>query len=176
MTYYVQDITIGCVRKHIDMAIDNGILEEDQYKLLDEFTLRFLEIYRQLAKTLEHMKKCGIILFYENWIGYSKDGEISITPEIMKNIQKIRRDLMKKKHDVVEFNLTAHRTAKKVINFKQEWKESLAEVKDESGNVLGIKYYWKEYAVILKASSKAVQRYLETYCANTLEAYVSNKD
>ena len=24
---------------------------------------------------------------------------------------------------------------------------------------LGIKYYWKEYAVILKASSKALQRY-----------------
>ncbi|MBT2729216.1 hypothetical protein J7E63_20175 [Bacillus sp. ISL-75] len=162
-------------QKHIDLAIENDLLEEDQTKLLDEFTLYCLEIYGQLVKTLEHMKKCGIILFYENWIGYSKDGKVSINPEIMKKIQKTRRDLMKK-HDVVEFNLTAHRNAKKVIHFKREWKEALAEVKDESGNVLGIKYYWKEYAVILKASSKAVQRYLETYCADVLEAYVTNKD
>ncbi|MDQ0202175.1 hypothetical protein [Neobacillus ginsengisoli] len=162
-------------QKHIDLAIENGLLEEDQTKLLDEFTLHCLEIYGQLVKTLEHMKKCGIILFYENWMGYGKDGKVNINPEIMKKIQKTRRDLMKK-HDVVEFNLTAHRNAKKVKNFKLEWKQALAEVKDEFGNVLGIKYYWKEYAVILKATSKVVQRYLETYCAEELEAYVNNKD
>ena len=81
-----------------------------------------------------------------------------------------------KKHDVVEFNLIAHGNAKKVKNFKREWKQALAEVKDENGNVLGIKYYWKEYAVILKATSKAVQRYLEMYCVNALEAYVNDKD
>jgi hypothetical protein len=157
------------------MAIKSSIVDEDQTKLLDEFTQHSLEIYGQLAKTLEHMKKCGIILFYENWIGYSKDGKVSINPEIMKKIQKTRRDLMKK-HDVVEFNLTAHRNAKKVINFKIEWKQALAQLKDEFGNVLGIKYYWKEYAVILKATSKAVRRYLETYCAEALDAYVNNKD
>ncbi|WP_257129251.1 hypothetical protein [Bacillus cereus] len=162
-------------QNHIDLTIENGLLEEDQTKLLDEFTLRCLEIYRQLAKTLEHMNKCGIILFYENWIGYSNDGKVSINPEIMKRIQKTRRDLMKK-HDVVEFNLIAHRNAKKVINFQFELKEALAEVKDELGNVLGIKYYWKEYAVILKATSKAVHRYLEKYCAEALEAYMNNKD
>ncbi|MBT2663930.1 hypothetical protein J7J00_00175 [Bacillus sp. ISL-4] len=162
-------------QKHIDLTIENGLLEEDQTKLLDEFTLHCLDIYGQLVKTLEHMKKCGIIFFYENWIGYSKEGKISINPEIMKKIQNIRRDLMKK-HDVVEFNLTAHRNAKKVKNFKLEWKQALAEVKDEFGNVLSIKYYWKEYAVILKGTSKAVQRYLETYCAEALEAYVNNKD
>ncbi|MCY8783383.1 hypothetical protein MOD86_03145 [Bacillus spizizenii] len=53
-------------QKHIDKAIENGIIEEEQTKLLDEFTQYCLEIYGQLAKTLEHMKKCGIILFYEN--------------------------------------------------------------------------------------------------------------
>ena len=162
-------------QKHIDMVIEHGILEEDQMQLLDEFTAHCLEIYGQLAKTLEHMKKCGIILFYENWMGYGKDGKVDINPEIMKKIQKTRRDLMKK-HDVVEFNLTAHYNAKKVKNFKREWKQALAEVKDEFGNVLGIKYYWKEYAVILKASSKAVQRYLEMYCSDALEAYVNDKD
>lgn len=162
-------------QKHIDKAIQSGILEEDQTKLLDEFTQHCLEIYGQLVKTLEHMKKCGIILFYENWMAYGDDGKVSINPEIMKKILKARREL-KKKHDVVEFNLTAHRNAKKVKNFKREWKEVLAEVKDENGNNLGIKYYWKEYAVILKASSKAVQRYLETYCADSLEAYVNDKD
>ncbi|MCA1200855.1 hypothetical protein [Priestia flexa] len=162
-------------QKHIDKAVEIGIIDEDQTKLLDEFTLYCIEIYRQLAKTLEHMKTCGIILFYENWMGYSKDGKISINPEIMKKIQKVRRDLMKK-HDVVEFNLTAHRNAKKVINFKCEWKQALAEVKDEFGSVLGIKYYWKEYAVILKATSKAVQRYLEMYCTDALESYVSEKE
>ncbi|MBT2715418.1 hypothetical protein [Bacillus sp. ISL-57] len=162
-------------QKHIDLTIENGLLEEDQTKLLDEFTLHCLDIYGQLVKTLEHMKKCGIISFYENWIGYSKEGKISINPEIMKKIQNTRRDLMEK-HNVVEFNLTAHRNAKKVKNFKLEWKQALAEVKDEFGNVLGIKYYWKEYAVILKGTSKAVQRYLETYCAEALEAYVNNKD
>ncbi|MBZ5753036.1 hypothetical protein [Metabacillus rhizolycopersici] len=162
-------------QKHINIAVELGIIDEDQTKLLDEFTQYCLEIYGQLAKTLEHMKKCGIILFYENWKGYCKDGKVDINPEIMKKIEKTRRDLMEK-HDVVEFNLTAHGNAKKVKNFKREWKEALAEVKDENGNKLGIKYYWKEYAVILKASSKAVQRYLETYCADALEAYVTNKD
>ncbi|MEH7082780.1 hypothetical protein V7139_08600 [Neobacillus drentensis] len=162
-------------QKHIDLTIENGLLEEDQTKLLDEFTLRCLEIYRQLAKTLEHMKKCGIILFYENWMACGKDGMFDIKPEIMKKIQKTRRDLMKK-HDVVEFNLTAHRNAKKVINFQREWNQALSEVTDEFGNVLNIKYYWKEYAVILKATSKAVQRYLELYCADAIEAYVNNKD
>jgi hypothetical protein len=161
--------------KHIGMVIESGIIEEDQTKLLDEFTQHCLEIYRQLDKTLEHMRKCGIILFYENWLGYGKDGKVSINPEIMKKIQKTRRRLMKK-HDVVEFNLTAHRNAKKVKNFKREWKQALAEVKDEFDNVLGIENYWKEYAVILKATSKAVQRYLETYCADELETYVNDKD
>ncbi|MCT1904334.1 hypothetical protein [Oceanobacillus sojae] len=161
-------------QKHIDMVTKHGILEENQIKLLDEFTAQCLEIYGQLAKTLEHMKKCGIILFYENWMAYGKDGKFNINPELMKKIQKTRLDLMKK-HDVVEFNLTAHYNAKKVKAFKREWKQALAEVKDENGNKLGIKYYWKEYAVILKASSKAVQRYLEAYCADALEAYMNNK-
>ncbi|PGT15170.1 hypothetical protein [Bacillus cereus] len=162
-------------QKHIDMAIESGIIEEDQTKLLDEFTQHCLGIYGQLAKTLEHMKKCGIILFYENWKGYNKTGKINISSEIMDKIQKTRRDLMKK-HDVVEFNLTAHGNARKVRAFKCEWKKTLAEVKDENGNNLGIKYYWKEYAVILQETSKAVHRYLEMYCVDALEAYVNDKD
>lgn len=162
-------------QKHIDMAIESGIIEEYQTKLLDEFTQHCLGIYGQLAKTLEHMKKCGIILFYENWKGYNKTGKINISSEIMDKIQKARRDLMKK-HDVVEFNLTAHGNAKKVRAFENEWKKTLAEVKDENGNNLGIKYYWKEYAVILQEASKAVQRYLEMYCVDALEAYVKDKD
>lgn len=36
--------------------------------------------------------------------------------------------------------------------------------------------YWKEYAVILKATSKAVQRYLEAYCVGELKAYENDKD
>ena len=162
-------------QKHIDMAIKNGIIEEDQTKLLDEFTQHCLEIYGQLAKTLEHMKKCGIILFYENWKGYSKTGKVNICPETMKRIKKLRRELMKK-HDVVEFNLIAHVNAKKVKEFKREWKQALAEVKDEFDNILGIEFYWKEYAVILKTTSKAVQRYLETYCVDELAAYMSESD
>lgn len=162
-------------QRHIDLAIGEGLLEDDQTKLLDEFTQYCLEIYGQLAKTLEHMKKCGIILYYENWMAYGNDGKVNINPNIMKKIQKNRRDLMNK-HDVVEFNLTAHRNAKKVINFKNEWKQALSEVEDDLGNVLGIKYYWKEYAVILKGTSKAVQRYLELYCAEALEAYVSSEE
>lgn len=162
-------------QKHINMVIERGIIEEGQTKLLDEFMAHCLEIYRQLARTLEHMKKCGIILFYENWMGYGEGGKISISPEIMKQIQKTRRELMKK-YDVVEFNLVAHRNAKKVKNFKCEWKQVLAEVKDEDGNSLRIKCYWKEHAVILKATSKAVHRYLETYCVDALEAYMNNKD
>ncbi|PDY83595.1 hypothetical protein [Bacillus cereus] len=162
-------------QKHINMVIERGIIEEGQTKLLDEFMANCLGIYRQLVRTLEHMKKCGIILFYENWMGYGEDGRISISPEIMKRIQKIRRELMKK-HEVVEFNLVAHRNAKKVKNFKCEWKQMLAEIKDESGNKLGIKYYWKEHAVILKATSKAVHRYLEMYCVDALEAYMNDKE
>ncbi|MEK4404014.1 hypothetical protein MKZ26_06140 [Sporosarcina sp. FSL K6-6792] len=162
-------------QKHIDLAIKSSIIDEDQLKLLDEFTQYCIEIYRQLAKTLEHMKKCGIILFYENWKCYGNTGKINICPETMKRIQKVRRDLMKK-HDVVEFNLIAHRNAKKVKDFKREWKQALAEVKDEFDNVLGIEFYWREYAVILKATSKAVQRYLETYCVGALESYVNDKD
>lgn len=52
----------------------------------------------------------------------------------MKRIQKLRRDLMKK-YDFVEFNLIAHGNAKKVKNFKREWKLTLAGVKDEFDNV-----------------------------------------
>lgn len=162
-------------QRHIDLAIENGLLGEDQTKLLDEFALHCLEIYGQLTKTLEHMKKCGIILFYENWKGYSKTGEINICPETMKRIQKVRRDLMKK-HNVVEYNLIAHGNAKKVKDFKLEWKQALAEVKDEFDNTLGIKHYWKEYAVILKATSKAVLRYLEAYCVDSLESYMNDKN
>jgi hypothetical protein len=162
-------------QKHITMAIESGIIEEDQTKLLDEFTQYCLEIYGQLAKTLEHMKKCGIILFYENWKGYSKRGEVNICPETMKRILKLRRDLMRK-HDVVEFNLIAHRNAEKVKNFNREWKQALAEVKDENGTILGIEYYWKEYTIILKDTSKAVQRYLEMYCIDALETYLNDKD
>jgi hypothetical protein len=162
-------------QKHITMAIESGIIEEDQTKLLDEFTQYCLEIYGQLAKTLEHMKKCGIILFYEYWKGLGKKGEVNICPETMKRIEKLRRDLMKK-HDVVEFNLIAHRNAKKVKNFNREWKQALAEVKDENGTILGIEYYWKEYAIILQDKSKAVQRYLETYCIDALETYLNDKD
>lgn len=162
-------------QKHINMVIERGIIKEGQTKLLDEFMAHCLEIYRQLARTLEHMKKCGIILFYENWMGYGEGGKISISPGIMKQIQKTRRELMKK-YDVVEFNLVAHRNAKKVKNFKCEWKQMLAEVKDKDGNKLGIKYCWKEHAVILKTTSKAVHRYLEMYCVDALEAYTNKKD
>ncbi|WP_226639866.1 hypothetical protein [Priestia flexa] len=162
-------------KKHIDMVVGYGILEEDQLKVLDEFTQYCLGIYGQLAKSLEHMKKCGIIVFYEQWKGYAENGKLDINPEVMKGILKERKNLMKK-HGVVEFNLSAHQNARKVKSFNSEWKEVLAKVKDESGNILGIKYYWKEYVVISKATSKAIQLYLETYCADALESYFNKKD
>jgi hypothetical protein len=162
-------------QKHIDMAINLGIIEENQTKILDEFTQHCLEIYGQLAKTLVHMRNCGIILFYEVWKCESKTGKVNISAETMKRIQKVRRTLMKK-HNVSEYNLTTLGNAKKVKTFKREWKQSLGEIKDEFDNVLGIEFYWKEYAVILKATSKAVQKYLETYCADELDNYVNDKD
>lgn len=78
-------------------------------------------------------------------------------------------------HDVVEFNLIAHANAKKVKNFEREWKQALAEVKDEFDNVLGIESYWKEFTVLLKDTSKAVQTYLKTYCVGELETYLKIK-
>ncbi|MGG0577512.1 hypothetical protein ABE036_26660 [Priestia aryabhattai] len=162
-------------KKHIDMVTGHGILEEDQLKVLDEFTQYCLEIYGQLAKSLEHMRKCGIIVFYEQWKGYAENGKLDINPEVMKGILQERKNLMKK-HDVVEFNLSAHQNAKKVKSFNSEWKEVLAKMKDESGNILGIKYYWKEYVIVSKATSKAIQLYLETYCADALDSYFNKKN
>ncbi|MGR5866389.1 hypothetical protein ACT7DZ_28490 [Bacillus cereus] len=60
---------------------------------------------------------------------------------------------------------------KKSRNYYEEWEEKLSKIKDENGVTLGLSYWYKTYAIILKASEKRIISYLEKYNKDVIELY-----
>ena len=163
--------------EHIQDLKDNNIIRKGEDRIVDDFTYMTKEITNQLASTLNRMEKAGIIEYYPVYKGHVKetDKKISLHETTVKKILALQRELMER-YDVNEWYLAHYKNSKKTVQYYKEWKEGLAEVTDENGNVLGLDYWYKTYAIILKARKKKIIRYLEKYNKEVIEKFKQDED
>jgi hypothetical protein len=163
--------------EHIQDLKDNNIIRKGEDRIVDDFTYMTKEITNQLASTLNRMEKAGIIEYYPVYKGHVKetDKKISLHETTVKKILTLQRELMEK-YDVNEWYLAHYKNSKKTVQYYKEWKEGLAEITDEDGNVLGLDYWYKTYAIILKARKKKIIRYLEIYNKEAIERFKQNEE
>ncbi|MBE7122998.1 hypothetical protein [Bacillus cereus] len=151
---------------------NNNIICEGEERILNDFIHDIQKIQNQLAGTLNRMQKAKIIEYFPVYKGFVKEEGITVNlhENTVKKIVSLRRDLMKQ-YDVNEWYLSVYSNTKKSRNYYEEWEEKLSKVKDENGVTLGLSYWYKTYAIILKASEKRIISYLEKYNKDVIELY-----
>lgn len=163
--------------QHLQDLESNNIIFEGEDRILDDFTYMVKEINNQLAGTLSRMQKADIIEYYPEYKGHLMEtGEtITLHEDTVKQILTLKRNLMEK-HDVNDWYISLYKNAPKTKAYNQEWNAGLAQVTDEKGEVLRLDYYYKVYAIILKARKKKVIKYLERYNKDVIERFKQNEE
>lgn len=136
----------------------------DNVKLLNDFIQYSNELMGQLEATLERLDKNNIINLlpvYKAKI-IDGDGKIQVTelsPNVVAELSDKKRKLLEK-YDVTEFDINFLHNKKEVIEFKQEWKEYLANDVKYKKKHLPIIFYWKAWAMFMKSTTKRTKSYL----------------
>ncbi len=151
---------------------NNNIIYEGEERILNDFIHDIQKIQNQLAGTLNRMQKAKIIEYFPVYKGFVKEEgkTVNLHENTVKKIVSLRRELMKQ-YDVNEWYLNVYSNTKKSCNYYEEWEEKLSKIKDENGVTLGLSYWYKTYAIILKASEKRIISYLEKYNKDVIELY-----
>lgn len=151
---------------------NNNIIYEGEERILNDFIHDIQKIQNQLAGTLNRMQKAKIIEYFPVYKGFVKEERktVNLHENTVKKIVSLRRELMKQ-YDVNEWYLNVYSNTKKSRNYYEEWEEKLSKIKDENGVTLGLSYWYKTYAIILKASEKRIISYLEKYNKDVIELY-----
>ncbi|NMA72584.1 MAG: hypothetical protein GX963_00130 [Bacteroidales bacterium] len=136
----------------------------DNVKLLNDFIQYSNELMGQLEATLERLDKNNIINLlpvYKAKI-VDADGKFQVTelpPNVVAELSDKKRKLLEK-YDVTEFDINFLHNKKEVIEFKQEWKEYLANDVKYKKKHLPIIFYWKAWAMFMKSTTKRTKSYL----------------
>ncbi|HEB4954203.1 TPA: hypothetical protein R0D49_003866 [Bacillus cereus] len=162
--------------QHLQDLKANNIIFEGEERILDDFTYMVKEINNQLAGTLNRMQKAGIIEYYPVYKGHlmGKGKTISLHEDTVKQILTLKRKLMEN-YNVNDWYISLYKNASKTKAYYQSWRNELAQVTDENGDVLGLDYFYKVYAIILKASKKKIITYLEKYNKDVIEKFKQNE-
>lgn len=162
---------------HIQELRESKVILDGEDRILDDFTYIVKEINNQLAGTLNRMQKAGIIEFYPVYKGHIKetDETINLHENTVKEILSLQRNLMEQ-YNVNEWYLAHYQNAPRTKEYNKVWEIELARVKDEKGEVLGLDYFYKLYAIMLKATKKKIIKYLEKYNMEAIEGFKRNEE
>lgn len=141
-------------------------------RILNDFINITKTIQNQLAGTLNRMHKAKIIEYYPVPKGFVEKSQetINLHENTVKKILMLQRELMEY-YDVNEWYLSTYYNTKKSRAFRSEWKEKLSQITDENGAEIGLSFWYKSYAIILKARKKKIIHYLETYNKEVIEQF-----
>ena len=162
----------GLRETYVNDLKDNSIIGENEDRIVDDFAQTVKELTKQVAGTLERMRKIGIIEYYPVYKGHIAENNrtINLHEDVYKQVVSLKRRLMEH-YDVSEWYISTYKNSSKTVRFKKEYSEQLAFVEDENGETLGLDYYYTTYAVILKARKKKIIRYLEKYNKEAIEHF-----
>lgn len=151
---------------------DNEIIHEGEDRILIDFIYELKTIQNQLAGTLKRMQKVNIIEYYSVPKGYVEEGgkTINLHESTVKKILTLQRKLMEH-YNVDQWYLDTYYNAKKSREYRKEWEKRLALITDENGVVIGLSYWYRTYAIILKARKKKIIHYLEKYNNVVIEQF-----
>lgn len=151
-------------------------LQHGEEKVLNDYLLLLKDLQSQLAGALNRMKKMNIIEFYEVPKGFSliQQKTINLHESTVKKIITLERRLLEK-YSVDKWYLQMFDKAKKSIQYMEEWKEELGNITDEKGLDLNLKYWFKAYAVILKAPRKNIIAYLKQYDKDSVTNFINDE-
>ncbi|WP_028775651.1 hypothetical protein [Shimazuella kribbensis] len=167
----------GYKQNCLQELIDNNIILEGEDRILNDYIYDLKIIQNHLVNTLNRMSKANIIEYFPVYKGHiERNGKtINLHEETVKRILTHQSELMEK-YDVNDWYLNQFPNAKKVQNYKKEWKVELKSIKDENGNELGLDYWYISYAIILKARKKKIIRYLEKFNREVIEQFKKDEE
>lgn len=162
--------------QHIKELQQVNILQSGQERIVSDFIRYTQQLQSRLAGTLKRMKRAGIIEYYLVPMGYiEKEAKtVKLHEGTLKKIHSLKRKLLEK-HDVNEWYLNTYPKAKKSREYKAEWKEGLSTITDENEQIIGLSYWYKTYAIILKARKNRIITYLEKYNKAVIQLYKDNE-
>lgn len=162
--------------QHIKELQKVNILQSGQERIVSDFIRYTQYLQSQLAGTLKRMEKSGIIEYYLVPMGYiEKEAKtVKLHEGTLKKIHNLKRKLMEK-HDVSEWYLNTYANAKKTREYKVEWKEEISRITDENEQIIGLSYWYKTYAIMLKARENRIITYLEKYNKDVIQLYKDNE-
>ncbi|MFJ7639414.1 hypothetical protein [Peribacillus sp. NPDC097225] len=155
----------------------NNIICEGEDRILNDFIYEIKNLQNQLAGTLNRMQKANIIEYFPVYKGFIEEDDktINLHENTVKKISSLQRNLMEQ-FDVNEWYLKTYYNSRKSREYCKEWKENLAKITDENGEVIGLSYWYTTYAIILKATKKKIIRYLEKYNKEAIEQFKKGED
>lgn len=151
---------------------EKGVIFEGEERILFDYISEIKSIQKQLAGTLERMKKANIIEYYLVPKGFIEEGKqtVNLHESTVKKIIATEREL-KEYYNVDEWYLNTFYNAPKSREYRKKWEERLSQITDEHGIVIGLSFWYKTYAIILKARKKKIIRYLEIYNKEAIELF-----
>lgn len=167
----------GLKASYIQELKNNFIINNGEERILNDFIYFVKEINGQLAGTLERMRKAGIIDIHPVYKGHIKEtGEtISLHEDTVKQILNLKRNLMEQ-FQVDDFSLLHYHNAQKVRDYNTKWKTEIEKITDETGEELGLDYFYKTFAIMLKAGKKKIITYLKKYNKEAIEMFKQNEE
>lgn len=162
--------------KHMDSLKEKKVLRSSNDRILGDYIALVKEINFQLAGSLTRLRKLGVLNFNRVHKGHieGRDEIILLHEDTFNEIEKIKIFLMEK-HKVNSWYISTFKYAKKVKEFNEEWKAELAAVEDENGEMLGLDYYYTEYAIHPKQVQKPILKYLNVFDKDAIEAYMDDE-
>lgn len=158
--------------KHIQILKNNNVIKDGEERVVNDFIHGFKTLQKQLAGTLDRMKKLEFIDYYPVYKGkvIGKEVPINLHEDTVNKILQLQRTLMDI-YDVDDWYLQKVYNSPKSRAYRKDLKEQLAEITDENGVVLKLDYHFMLYKIILKARKKKIIKYLETYNKEAIERF-----
>lgn len=167
----------GLRQYYVNDALGKKVIFSGEERVFDDYALFIKELTQQIAGTLNRMEKLGIIdvsKVYNGWVEGKKE-PIELHYTTYKKILELRRTLLEQ-YDLNEWYLETYKNAKKSVEYYKNFKEQLAQITDEDGNILNLTNYYITYAIMLKARKKKILRYLEKYNPEAIEQFNDDKE
>lgn len=150
----------------------NNVIIEGEERILFDFMIEIKKIHKQLAGTLERMRKAGIIDYYLASKGFVEEGHLTVDlhEATVTKISTTERDL-KEYYSVNDWYLSIHYNSPKSREYKKAWKERLSQITDENGKIIGLSFWYKTYAIVPTERKKKIIHYLEKYNQEVIEQF-----
>jgi len=161
---------------HIEKLKEKKIINNGQERIINDYIDYVKELQKQLAGTLERMKKINIINFTEKIVGVNEEGQkVELDGITIDRLQRKNREL-KEVYQVDTWTINTLTNKKNVKEFNEEWRNFLHTITNVAGEPLELDFYYTAYIINLKATKKKIIKYLGKYNNEVIEVFKDNPE